>query len=264
MLHTLMRGAGKPDLVFCHGLFGQAKNWASIAANFMPEHCSLLIDMPNHGRSDWTETFDYLEIADLVATTIKEKCGPQVNLVGHSMGGKIAMIIALRHPQLVARLVVADISPVQAQHIRQFSPLVEAMESLELTGIKNRSDADKALRKAIDDDVLRGFLLQNLYLTEGHWKWRMNLNLLGDSLREIGAWPIDGARYLGPTLWIKGGNSKYIHPDHHQVMRSLFPQLGFVEIPNAGHWVHADQPALFTQVVRAFIDDDLIIQPTEN
>lgn len=260
MLHSLIRGAGRPDIVFCHGLFGQAKNWATISNQFLPEHCSLLIDMPNHGRSDWTQRFDYLEIADLVADEIKRQGQSRVNLIGHSMGGKIAMLIALRHPSLVQRLVVVDIAPVQASHIRNFSPLVEAMQSVNLHKITKRSQANLALKKAIDDDVLRGFLLQNLYLVNGGWEWRLNLDLLGDSLREIGGWPNIQARYPGPTLWIKGETSKYIHPDYHPVMQYHFPQLGFVEIPGSGHWVHADQPEAFVKVVSAFIDDDLVIQ----
>ena len=162
-LHVTRVGEQGPVIAFCHGLFGQGRNWTQIAKGLSADHRVLLIDMPNHGRSPWTESFDYLDLADSVAAELEE-VGP-VTLVGHSMGGKIAMCVALRHPELVERLAVVDVSPVAYDSGREFVGYIETMRGLDLTALDRREQADEALREAVPNPTVRSFLLQNLRRT---------------------------------------------------------------------------------------------------
>lgn len=251
-LFTQLIGAGRPDVVFLHGLFGRGKNWAGIARTLAEhEHTSVLFDLPNHGRSHWTETFDYEAMADEVAAELRLRLGSAaaVTLVGHSMGGKVAMLIALQHPDLVKRLVVVDIAPDISYQVRTSVPLVKAMHDLDLATLQRRSDADAELSGEVDDPAVRQFLLQNLKHVRtpenrNGWAWELNLGLLGGHLDEVADWPDVGeVSYPGPVLWVAGAESPYIRPEHHDRMHGLFPAVRLVTIPGAGHWVHADAPA---------------------
>src|SRR3954449_3504101 len=145
-LHTTSLGERGPLVAFCHGLFGQGKNWTTVAKAVAEDHRVLLIDMPHHGRSPWSDTFDYLDVADQVAELFSPE--DPVALVGHSMGGKAAMVLALRHPALVERLCVVDVSPVDYESRSEFAGYIEAMLALDLTALERRSDADAALAEA--------------------------------------------------------------------------------------------------------------------
>ena len=246
-------GETGPRLVFCHGLFGQGKNWTTIAKSFAADHRVVLVDMPEHGRSPWSDHFSYLEAADRVADLLRSGGEDPVALVGHSMGGKIAMALALRHPALVERLCVVDISPVDYHGTSDFTAYVAAMRGLDLAAITTRSDADAAL--AVADDTVRGFLLQNLRREGDSWRWQMNLDVLGDSLDVIAGWPDELARssYDGPVLWVAGAESGYVKEEYAAAMAALFPHVRRVNVKNAGHWVHAAQPAVFSEVLRRFL-----------
>ncbi|MFT4294892.1 MAG: alpha/beta fold hydrolase [Micropruina sp.] len=261
-LFTQLIGAGRPDVVFLHGLFGRGKNWAGIAKTLAEhDHASVLFDLPNHGRSHWSETFDYGAMADEVADELRLKLGSaaRVTLVGHSMGGKVAMLLALQHPELVRSLVVVDIAPDISYQVRTSVPLVKAMRGLDLATLTSRGEAEKQLAVDVDDPAVRLFLLQNLkhLRTPGDrngWQWELNLGLLGDHLDEVAAWPdVDGASYPGPTLWVAGAESPYILPEHQPRMRRLFPQVRLVTIAGAGHWVHADAPEALSAELLAFL-----------
>lgn len=251
-LYRRVVGEG-PAVAMCHGLFGQGRNWNQIAKAIAadPGRECILLDMPNHGRSPWTEEFDYLAAADLVAEDLAED-GP-LSLIGHSMGGKIAMLVALRHPELVERLVVVDISPVDYAGLSQFDAFVAAMRGLDLDGLEDRRAADHALTPAVPDNVIRGFLLQNLRQTEGRWVWQMNLDTLGSGLDAVGGWPEIEGSYDGPVLWIGGQNSPYIKPEYAEAMRQLFPRVRQATVKNAGHWVHSEQPETFVALLRNFL-----------
>lgn len=264
-LFSQLVGDGRPDVVFLHGLFGRGKNWSGIARS-LAEHglASVLFDLPDHGRSHWTETFDYERMADEVADELRLRMGTaaSVSLVGHSMGGKVAMLLALRHPKLVRRLVVVDIAPDISDQLRTSVPLVKAMRELDLDSLTSRGEAERRLAVDVDDPAVRQFLLQNLKRTRtaenrNGWQWELNLDLLGDHLDDVAAWPDVGeVSYAGPVLWVGGADSLYIRPEHYQPMRRLFPQVQLVWIPGAGHWVHADAPAELTATLLPFLADN--------
>lgn len=264
-LFTQLVGDGRPDVVFLHGLFGRGKNWAGIARSLAEhDHTSVLFDLPNHGRSHWTDTFDYPGMATEVADELRLRLGTaaSVTLVGHSMGGKVAMLLALQHPELVRRLVVVDIAPDISYQVRTSVPLVKAMRELDLTSLASRGQAERALAADVEDPAVRQFLLQNLKHTRtpeqrNGWRWELNLGLLGDHLDEVAAWPpVRDVSYHGPVLWVGGADSPYIRPEHQARMRQLFPQVRLVWIPGAGHWVHADAPAELTAELLAFLASD--------
>lgn len=255
-LHTRLLGEAEQTVVFLHGLFGQGKNFTQIAKGLQPELQTLLVDLPNHGRSEWTESFDYIEQADLVAEHLRETVAADapVHLVGHSMGGKIAMALALRHPELIGRLVIVDISPSQRASMGEFDHLLSSLMSLDLAQLSSRNDADEKLQGQIPQTMVRSFLLQSLNRTAEGFSWRSNLKLLHRSLPVIGDFPSFGsAQFTGPTLWIAGADSDYVQPEHAPAMRELFPAVRQTTIKNAGHWVHSQQPQIFTEVLRRFL-----------
>jgi pimeloyl-ACP methyl ester carboxylesterase len=255
-LHTTGLGDSGQRVVFCHGLFGQGKNWSGIGKALAGNHRILLVDMPDHGQSPWSERFDYLAAADQVAELLSAE--DPVALVGHSMGGKIAMLVALRHPELVERLVVVDVAPVPYDHADEFDGYITAMRALDLTTLERRADADAALQEAVPSPMVRGFLLQSLRREEDGWRWLLNLELLGRDLDAITDWPEDRledtAAYDGPVLWVGGQQSDYTHADHVAAMDRWFPRNRRVTVKDAGHWVHSEQPAVFTEVLRRFLD----------
>ena len=254
-LHATRLGDRGAVVAFCHGLFGQGKNWTQIAKDLAADHRVLLLDMPNHGRSPWTEEFDYLDLADRVAETLRGEDGP-VALVGHSMGGKIAMVVALRHPELVDRLVVVDVSPTAYASGREFVGYIETMRAMDLSAIERRDQADEALREAVPNTTVRSFLLQNLRRGDDGWHWQVNLDLLGDEMDALVGWPTEElgeASYDGPVLWIGGALSDYVSDEHAPEMDRRFPRNRRVMIKDAGHWVHSQQPAVMTEVLRRFL-----------
>lgn len=254
-LHYLISGDGEDNVVFLHGLYGQGKNWATIAHNISDLATSYLVDLPNHGRSPWTVTFTLDNQAELVAEWIESQFSDPVSIVSHSLGGKIAMRLALNHPELVSRLMVVDISPATTARALSLGPLVAALRNLDLTRIDRRADADVLLRPEIPDDVVRGFLLQNLKRKDGSWYWMANLDLLEDNLHVVSGWPPLDATWEGLTYWVAGGKSGYIQPEQHEIMRRYFPQTRSVTLKQAGHWVHADVPEAFTTLTRHFLAD---------
>jgi pimeloyl-ACP methyl ester carboxylesterase len=262
-------GESGPRVVFVHGLFGQGKNWTTIARGLADSHRVTLIDLPNHGHSPWTDRVDYLDMAELVATEL-EQLGEPVTLVGHSMGGKVAMQLALRRPELLRALVVVDIAPVSYpptggrtddpdEEASPFGAYIEAMRALDLDQLTTRDEADAALRDVIPSRMVRSFLLQSLVReglgTDGGWRWRLNLELLDRDLGELRGFPAPpaGAAFDGPVLWIAGANSTYVLDEDRPHMDALFPATRLVRIKKAGHWVHSEQPEVFLETLRRFL-----------
>lgn len=246
-----------PRLVFLHGLFGRGKNFTRIARELSDEYTSLLVDLPNHGESGWTEDFRYEQMADLVAEHVRSNFAKHdpVHVIGHSMGGKVAMVLALRHPELVDRLIVVDIAPVgSGGNPGEFPHLLGALRGLNLANISSRTEAHEALKEQIPQDTVRGFLLQNLSRTNSGFAWEPNLELLYQQLDAIMGFPdVGGATFTHRVLWIGGERSNYISDADEPAMRALFPSTVRVTIRGAGHWVHSEQPDDFVATVRAFL-----------
>jgi esterase len=259
-LYVSELGRSGPRLILLHGLFGQGKNWATVARALSSDFRVVLVDLPNHGRSDWTEGFSYPEMAEAVRATVAEPGRDPMYVVGHSMGGKVAMVLSLLHPALVSRLVVSDVAPVAYSGSRSFGRYVAGMRALDLDGLSGRAAADSALANAVPDPMIRGFLLQNLRrdsTVPAGWRWQLNLPLLGDHLADVGDWPdVTADPYLGPVLWLAGANSDYITKANAPAMRRLFPRAQLVTVKNSGHWVHAEQPEIFVQTIRRFLHPD--------
>jgi esterase len=255
-LHRTIIGESGPRVVFLHGLFGQGRNWSTVAKALSPLAQVTLVDLPNHGRSSWTDRFSYPEMADQLALLLRQDGGgAPYAVVGHSMGGKVAMTLALRHPELVDRLAVVDVAPAATSEISHFARYVEGMRSIDLRALTDRAEAEAQLAPYVPDPDIRSFLLQNLRRgSPAGWHWQMNLDLLGDHLEEMGHWPdLGAAPYPGPVLWLAGANSDYVRPEYAPVMRSLFPRVRLVTIKDAGHWLHTDQPAVFLNVLIRFL-----------
>lgn len=257
-LHAIEIGHGPQRVVFLHGLFGQGKNFGTVAKLLADQATSTLLDLPNHGRSPWTEYFDYHLFADLVANDLVElRAGHEpVTLAGHSMGGKVAMQLALSHPQLIKGLVVIDMSPVDRGDPSEFQHYADTMLALDLSTIRSRSDADAALREPVPSTVTRSFLLQNLHRGEGPdgWRWLPNLKLLANSMEQMSGWPDQqGRQWDGPVLWLAGGRSRFIGDEHLPAMTALFPNVRLEVVPDAGHWVHAEQPQAVADAIARFL-----------
>lgn len=260
-LHTTEVGTTGEKVVLLHGLFGQGRNFTQVAKALQPDLRSLLVDLPNHGRSPWTGHVDYVSVADAVAETLRSSYaadGP-VHVVGHSMGGKTAMVLALRHPDLVRRLVVVDISPAVSEGESEFGHLLDSLAALDLTAVERRADAERLLADPIPDERVRGFLLQNLRsdaATETGWRWQADLALLRRELPTIAGFPVDAlgdAVFDHPVLWMAGARSPYVRPEHAPTMRRYFPRTTQVTIKDAGHWVHSEQPEAFVSALRIFL-----------
>jgi pimeloyl-ACP methyl ester carboxylesterase len=263
-------GNAGPQVVFIHGLFGQGRNWTTIAKGLADSHRVTLVDLPNHGHSPWTDRVDYLDMAQMVATELAS-LGEPVTLVGHSMGGKVAMQLALRRPELLRALVVVDIAPVaypsqggrtddEDEEASPFAAYIEAMRALDLGRLRTRDDADAALADAVPSRMVRSFLLQSLVReglgVDGSWRWRLNLELLERDLGELRGFPPQppGATFDGPALWVAGAESTYVLDEDRPHMVALFPEIRLRRIRNAGHWVHSEQPEIFLETLRRFLD----------
>lgn len=257
-LYSIGFGAEGPLVVFCHGLLGQGRNFAQIAKHMgLHGARTILLDMPNHGRSLWTEHFDYLQTADIVAEWLADSTeveGEPVTLVGHSMGGKISMLVALRHPELVERLVVADMSPVTYTGHRQFQDIIAAVRAVDLDRLPDRQTASDIMRPLLPDHGIRQWVLQNLARNGRSWYWQPNITMLAAELDNVLGWPegVEGS-WDGPTLWIKAADSDYVLPAYAPTMRRYFPATLQVTIKDSGHWVHAEQRDVFTAAVERFV-----------
>lgn len=252
-LHSKMVGTGPTTVVFLPGLLGQGKNWSTVAGAISDVATSYLVDLPNHGKSDWSAQVDFAAWADSVAHWLRDQRLAKPVVVGHSLGGKVAMQLALRHPELVAGLVVVDIAPARNERADEFSTILAALSRLDLSQVDSRAAASEALQPEIPDERVRGFVLQNLQRTADGWGWQVNLEMLAAATADISGWPATSSEYGGPTLWVLGAESGYVTPEFYPAMRTLFPNVERVAVPNAGHWVHADAPEQFTQILRRFM-----------
>ncbi|HLS18726.1 MAG TPA: alpha/beta fold hydrolase [Paracoccaceae bacterium] len=242
-----------PPLIIAHGLFGSARNFQTLAQKLAKGRRVLVVDMRNHGESPWAESMDYNEMGQDLGVLIKDHAGGSAIVLGHSMGGKAAMALALTRPDLVAGLIVADIAPVAYTH--SHLGYVQAMQGVDLSGISRRSEADSALAETIPQPMLRAFLLQSLAVRDGEARWQLNLDALETGMGQVMGWPenLSGKSYDGPSLFIHGGASEHEVAKSESVIRNLFPKAELQEIKGAGHWLHAEKPAEFLDAVESWL-----------
>ena len=249
ILEGIAMGEGAP-VVLLHGLFGQARNFGAIQRRLAAGHRVIALDLRNHGASPHAAGMTYPVMAADVLETLAAMGALPCALVGHSMGGKVAMAAALSRPDAVSRLLVADIAPVPSPP--RFAPIIAAMRGLALTAGLTRGDADAALAVAVPEAAMRGFLLQNLRFGAVP-AWRAGLGEIADGLADILDWPVFGTTYDGPALFLGGARSDYIRPAHRPLIRALFPAARMATLKDAGHWLHADNPEGFLAVLGAFL-----------
>ncbi|MFN8438173.1 MAG: alpha/beta fold hydrolase [Cytophagales bacterium] len=244
-------GEGSP-IVIMHGLFGSSDNWLTFAKKLAEKHKVFLLDLRNHGQSPHAEPHSYDSMCEDLKSFLDENQIFNPVIVGHSMGGKLAMKFAVKYPELLSKLIVIDISPKYYKPHHQ--KYLAALHSLDLNTLTSRQEADSHMQKHIDELGVRQFLLKNLYRNENNeFKWRMNLQLLSDQIDNIGEGLDASLRFKKPTLFIKGELSNYISDDDEVMIHWIFPSSKVVSIPQAGHWVQADKPLELLEVMEEFV-----------
>ncbi len=247
-------GEGKP-LVILHGLLGASGNWHTLARNrFSAVATVITVDLRNHGQSPHDARMDYAAMSEDVRELLDDLGLPSANLLGHSMGGKVAMQLALSEPDRVDRLVVVDVAP-KAYESRH-DHIIAALRSLDLDAHESRSEIDDALSWDISSLAVRQFLLKNLrYSPDEGYSWLMNLRAIYQSYDDIAGPVTASGSFSGPALFVRGGESDYVLASDEDEIRRLFPDARFVTVEGAGHWVHAEAPAEFAEIVTEFLTD---------
>jgi pimeloyl-ACP methyl ester carboxylesterase len=254
ILNATEMGQGAP-VALVHGLFGRSQNLATLARRLSADFRVISLDLRNHGASPHAAGMSYPAMAADVLETLAARDALPAAILGHSMGGKAAMIIALTQPDSVRRLVVADIAPLAYRH-RNLA-LARTLLDLPLPPGLTRGDADRALRDEVPDPAVRGFLLQNL-ATGAAPAWRIGLAEIAEGIADIEGFPVigDTTAYRGPSLFVRGATSGYVKDEAIPVISALFPGARLETIADAGHWLHADQPEAFGICVQDFLRED--------
>ncbi len=243
---------GRLPVVILHGLFGSARNWHSIAGRLAADGPVHALDLRNHGSSPWSDDVSYTSMAEDVAKFCQSRGIDRAHLVGHSMGGKVAMALSLSRPQQFASLVVIDIAPVT--YPPHHEGIIEAMRALPISALSRRAEADERLSATIGDVAIRQFLLQNLVAKDGRLDWRINLRALDEGMALLSGFPetlVPGS-FSAPVLFVAGGKSDYIASVHRSAVRRHFPQAVMETVENAGHWVHAEEPGKVLALLQSF------------
>ena len=244
MLNTVYYdGPDATPLLIAHGLFGSARNWNVIAKRLSAARPVIVVDMRNHGSSSWFDSHSYFDMADDLAQVIDKPC----DVLGHSMGGKAAMVLASQHPELIRKLIVADIAPVAYSHT-QNGP-IEAMRRVDLGSITSRAMAKEQLTGL--EAGVPDFLLQSLDMKTK--RWTLNLDVLAAEMAKIVGFPHIDTAFDGPALFLSGALSDYVRTEHRPAIKALFPKARFAKIPDTHHWLHAEKPREFQAAVEAFL-----------
>jgi esterase len=246
------QGSG-PPLLILHGLFGSGRNWSSPAQLLAAAHHVFALDARNHGASPWADSMTYADMTEDVQAFQAARGLGRAAVIGHSMGGKTAMLLALHHAAAVERLVVVDVAPVA--YPPALAAYVRAMRAVDLAGVSRRAEVEAQLAGAITSPAERAFLLQNLVLENGQAHWRLNLPVLDRFMPEISGFPepAAGVSFAGPALFVAGERSSYVRPEYRPAIERLFPQARIVGVPEAGHWLHAERPDAFLALVTPFL-----------
>lgn len=240
--------ASAPPVMIVHGLFGSGRNWGVIAKRLSDQFHVHTVDLRNHGHSPRTRTHSYPEMAQDIAELIETLGGP-MQVVGHSMGGKAVMALALTRPDLLSRIVIADIAPVTYTHSQL--PFIHAMKAVDLSQVTRRSEAEAQLAALGVEPSLCSFFTQSLDIAEK--RWRLNLDTLEAEMPRIMSFPDLGRRYDAPALFLSGAQSDYVQPAHRAQIKALFPNARFAKLKDAGHWLHAEKPREFEAALRSFL-----------
>ncbi len=246
-------GQGRP-IIILHGLFGSARNWQSIARDLSCNYHVLTPDLRNHGLSPHAVTMSYQDMSDDIIAFADQLSLDNVIILGHSLGGKVAMTAALLHPKRFSALAVVDIAPVS--YPQNFAELITAVDALELKSLKNRTQAEKALSKVIDDMSIIQLLLQNLVRSENGFRWRCNLEGIMANLSLIGQFPdsLKNNSYRLPSLFLGGAESNYLRNSHNITIYNYFPAAKIKMLRGAGHWPHIEKPKEFLKYLKNFIN----------
>jgi esterase len=249
-LHYRVLGEGFPLLII-HGLFGSSDNWQSLAKSWANHRKVYLLDMRNHGRSPWADDFNYTVMANDVADFCHQQRLTHSDFIGHSMGGKIVMNLAMQHPALISKMMVIDIAP--KKYPVHHDVILDGLEEAFNYSLASRKSAEDILRKYIDEEDTLQFLMKNLYRADdGQLAWRINVPLIDKNIELIGEGLPEGTVFQGPVCFIKGERSGYIKSSDLDLMLRHFPHSQMLTIANAGHWVHAEQPTALDAEVRVF------------
>lgn len=251
-LHYRDTGKGEPVIIL-HGLFGSSRNWQGIAKKLAEEFRIIAVDLRNHGQSAFADSMLYTEMADDLYHLISQLSLESPNLIGHSMGGKVAMMTALKYQNRIKKLVVLDIAPVQYGH--RYGKIFSALNNLPLDRITSRDEAEKLLDQEINDPDLTRFLLQNLTRSGPGFLWRINIRAIEENIKYINTFPenIDNLQWNNPALFLGGKNSRFIQPLYHKAILDLFPVAEIELIENAGHMLHIEQAATVVGKIRDFL-----------
>ncbi len=248
---------GNQPLIILHGIFGNSDNWVSYGKRIADEGFDVIIpDQRNHGLSPHSDVFNYLAMTDDLVELIESENIHQPIILGHSMGGKVAMLFTLEYPELVKKFVVVDISlkayGVRKQHLR----FIEAMQSVDFNIYKSRQAIDDFLKQQIKEMRIRQFLMKNLHWREkDNLEWRLNLDGIGSNLDQMFDAIDTSVVFDNPTLFIRGGASDYILPEDYPHIRANFPQAEIITIEGASHWVHAEAPEQFYLLTSGFMQE---------
>jgi esterase len=250
-IHFQSFGRGTP-LIILHGLFGSLENWHSISQKLAADFQVFAVEQRNHGRSPHAQEMSYQLMAEDLKEFVADQQLGAVNLLGHSMGGKTAMLFALTYPELVQKLIIVDIAPrAYSDHHRE---ILNSLRSLDLTSFKSRTEMESQLAPSIPDLAIRRFLLKNVKRDQaGAFYWQMNLPAIEANYARLSEAVSSERPFLGPTLFIRGECSNYIRDQDLPAIEKLFPQVEHCKIADAGHWVHAEAPEAFLRTVREFL-----------
>ncbi len=251
IMNYVVTGEG-PAIVLLHGLFGNLDNLKSLANELEKNHKVIRVDLPNHGQSLHIDDLTFKIMIDQLSGVFKKCCIEQAHLVGHSMGGKVALAFALEHPKKCLSITAADIAP--AKYPRRHDTVFDALQSLPLDGNTDRRTALQHLIDSNIDNATAQFLLKNLQRTDLGFNWKMNLDGLANSYNNLIDWPYSNLQYLGPCLFLRGGDSDYVTTEHRVTIVSQFPNASAKTIQGTGHWLHAQKPVVFNRIVKEFVE----------
>jgi len=252
-LHYQTSGSGQA-VVILHGLFGSLDNWRGLAKQLAKHVQVITVDLRNHGRSPHSEEQDYESMANDLAELVADLKLSQIDLIGHSVGGKVAMTFSQHYPHLLRKLAVVDIAP--RLYADEHSGIFKALLNIDLNQYSSRSGVDKILSRSLPNKAIRQFLLMNLSVDDEKCRWRINLPVLAKTYPQLLAAVCEGEELLVPSCFIRGGRSHYITDSDFQLIQTTYPNSVIVTIETAGHWVHAEAPEEFLTKISEFFDYD--------